>query len=367
MLLSSPCCYQALRVKTSKLQSLIQISKPLGQALLLEITSPWSSSVGLALLSSSATTLRKENPCSFPWEFASHYTIDFWDLIFTVSLHSPLKLSCLWARQRGWIASEKVMHEVSETCCQKPTPLMGSKRIVFHFAVHSAESQSFRLPGKLPSLLQHFLLVTINKFKILICCNKVISSCTLPVRDLVQQSLLSAHSHSFSLTASPSSDPGGCSVSWWQRVFERIYLTHTNPIAPLPWTPCNCIQVGRWRNLFPLGIKIKAKLMSRISWSGLNPFSSNSPLLHFHYSHKQIHAQFDLFTQAEETSVWVLSSWLEASVPEFPSDAFRQGRVHKWDVQLSSSGSTDSMKPCWLTSVLLPPQLFRGNFKDKNI
>lgn len=244
---------------------------------------------------------------------------------------------------------------------------MGSKRIVFHFAVHSAESQSFSLPGKLPSLLQHFLLVTINKFKILIRCNKVISSCTLPVRDLVQQSLLSAHSHSFSLTVSPSSDPGGCSVSWWQRVFERIYLTHTNPIAPLPWTPCNCIQVGRSRNLFPLGTKIKAKLMSRISWSGLNPFSSNSPLLHFYYSYKQIHAQFDLFTQAEETSVWVLSSWLEASVPEFPSDAFRQGRVHKWDVQLSSSGSTDSIKPCWLTSVLLPPQLFRGNFKDKNI
>lgn len=365
MLLSSPCCYQALRVKTLKLQSLIQISKPLGQALLLEITSPWSSSVGLALLSSSATTLRKKNPCSFPWEFASHYTIDFWDLIFTVSLHSPLKLSCLWARQRGWIASES--HARSEwNMLPKPTPLMGSKRIVFHFAVHSAESQSFRLPGKLPSLLQHFLLVTINKFKILICCNKVISSCTLPVRDLVQQSLLSAHSHSFSLTASPSSDPGGCSVSWWQRVFERIYLTHTNPIAPLPWTPCNCIQVGRWRNLFPLGTKIKAKLMSRISWSGLNPFSSNSPLLHFYYSYKQIHAQFDLFTQAEETSVWVLSSWLEASVPEFPSDAFRQGRVHKWDVQLSSSGSTDSMKPCWLTSVLLPPQLFRGNFKDKS-
>lgn len=106
MLLSSPCCYQALRVKTSKLQLLIQISKPLGQALLIEITSPWSTSVGLALLSSSATTLGTENPCSFPWEFASHYTIDFWDLIFTVSLHSPLKLSCLWARQRGWIASE---------------------------------------------------------------------------------------------------------------------------------------------------------------------------------------------------------------------------------------------------------------------
>lgn len=98
------------------------------------------------------------------------------------------------------------MHEVSEMHCQKPTPLMGSKRILFHSAVHSAETQSFRLPGKLPPLLQQFLLVTINEFIILICCNKIISSCTHPVRDLVQQSLLSA-------PVSPSSDPGDCSVS----------------------------------------------------------------------------------------------------------------------------------------------------------
>lgn len=226
MLLSSPCCYQALRVKTSKLQLLIQISKPLGQALLLKITSPWSDSAGLALLSSSETTLRKQNPCSFPWEFASHYSIDFWDLIFSASLHSPLKLSCLWARQCGWTAFEKAMHEVSETCCQNPTPLMGSKKIVFHFGVHSAETQSFRLPGKLPPLLQHFLAVTINKFRILICCNKVIPSFTLLIRVLVQQSLLSVCSQSFSLTVSPWSDPGDCAVSWWQWVFETIYLTH---------------------------------------------------------------------------------------------------------------------------------------------
>lgn len=178
-----------------------------------------------------------KNPCSFPWEFASHYAMDFWELIFSVCLHSPLKLSCLWARQGGWIAFEKVMYQVSETHCQKPTPLMGSKRIVFRFAVRLAESQSFRLPGKLPSLLQHFLMVTINKFRILICCNKVISSCILPVRDLVQQSLLFAPSHSLSLTVSPWSDPGDCSVSWWQREFERIYLTRTNPIAP-----CNCCE-----------------------------------------------------------------------------------------------------------------------------
>lgn len=58
-------------------------------------------------------------------------------------------------------------------------------------------------------------------------------------------------------------------------------------------------------------------------------------------------------------------SWLEASVPEFHSDTFRQGSVHNWDVQLSSSGNTDSIKSCWFTSVLLPPQPFRGNFKDK--
>lgn len=58
-------------------------------------------------------------------------------------------------------------------------------------------------------------------------------------------------------------------------------------------------------------------------------------------------------------------SWLEASVLEFHSDTFRQGSVHNWDVQLSSSGNTDSIKSCWFTSVLLPPQPFRGNFKDK--
>lgn len=222
MLLSSPCCYQALRVKTSKLQLLIQISKPLGQALLLEITSPWSDSRGLAL-SSSKTTLRKQNPCSLPWEFASNYTIDFWDLVFSVSLHSLLKLSCLWARQCGWITFEKAMDKVSETCCQTPTPLMGSKRIGFHFAVHSAESQSFRLPGKFPCLLQHFLVVTINKFRILIRCNEVISSCTFLIRDLVQQSLLSAHSQ---------------------------FLPHSFSMIRAWWLHCQLIAKSIWKNLF---------------------------------------------------------------------------------------------------------------------
>lgn len=98
----SPMHYLALRVKTSKLQLLNQVSKPLGQPLLLQIISPCSDSVGLALLSSSETRLGKENPCSFPCEFASHYAIDFWDPIFTVSLHSPLQLS-LTVSKTAWL------------------------------------------------------------------------------------------------------------------------------------------------------------------------------------------------------------------------------------------------------------------------
>lgn len=215
MLLSSPCCYQALRVKTSKLQSLIQMSKPLGQALLLEVTSPWSNSIGWALLSSSETTLRKENPCSFPGEFASHYTMDFWDLIFSVSLHSALKLSCQWARLNCiW-----ERHAQSEwNTLPKTHPPYGKQGD----CISCCSSLSWILKPqpawKAPLLLQHFLVMTINKSRILICCNKVISSCTLPVRDLVQQSLLSAGSHSFSMIR--------------------------------PWLHCQLMEKSIWNNLF---------------------------------------------------------------------------------------------------------------------
>lgn len=122
---------------------------------------------------------------------------------------------------------------MGETCCQNTTLLTGNARIVFHFAVQPAESQSLWLPGKTPSLLKHFLLVTIYKFRTSTFCNKANSSCTLPVKDTAWQSLLSACSQSFSFTVSLSSQTGDNSVNWWQRAFERISFTHANPIAPL--------------------------------------------------------------------------------------------------------------------------------------
>lgn len=113
MLLSGPCCYLALRVKTSKLQLPSQVSKPSGRQLLLQITSPWSNSIGLALLSSPETRLGKENPCSFPCELVSHYAISFWDPIFTVSLHSPLQLS-LTVSKTAWLDCIWESHTWSE-------------------------------------------------------------------------------------------------------------------------------------------------------------------------------------------------------------------------------------------------------------
>lgn len=113
-----------------------------------------------------------------------------------------------------------------------PSPLTGNERIVFHFAVHSAESQSLWLPAKPPSLLEHILSVTIYKLRTRTCCNKAISCCTHIVKDLMQQSLLSACSQHFSFTVSSSSDTSD-SVSWWPRVFERISFKDTDPIAPL--------------------------------------------------------------------------------------------------------------------------------------
>lgn len=134
MLLSNPCCHLARRAKTSKLQILIQISKPLGKPLLLQRVNPWNDSIDFVLLSSSDT---KENPCSFPCEFTSHYST--FELQFSLGpFLPPSKQARLLQTQRDCTAFERVIREASETRSQNITLLMGNKRVVFHFAIHSA-------------------------------------------------------------------------------------------------------------------------------------------------------------------------------------------------------------------------------------
>lgn len=91
------------------------------------------SSIDLVLLSSPDTRLGKEKPCSFPWDFPSHFTTGFWALVLHVSSFSPpTKPDCYKDSVTG--LHLKAIHEASETCAKiQCTLLIGNKRIVFHF------------------------------------------------------------------------------------------------------------------------------------------------------------------------------------------------------------------------------------------
>lgn len=102
MLLSNPCCHLARRAKTSKLQILIQISKPLGQPLLLQRVNPWNDSIRLCpplLIWHQRKSLQLSLWIYFP-------LLHFRAPVLTRSLPSPLQTSppvtntawlhCIW-------------------------------------------------------------------------------------------------------------------------------------------------------------------------------------------------------------------------------------------------------------------------------